>query len=69
MTSKSAGPPDERTMYRQFEIARMLGISVMTWRRLRATGKVPPPDCEWGHTRLWKRETVERWIESQRPAV
>jgi predicted DNA-binding transcriptional regulator AlpA len=41
-------------------------VSSKTLRRWVATEEFPPPDISIGaKIRLWKRETVERWIEER----
>jgi len=45
----------------------MCGLSVRTWRRLDATGKVPRAIVIGGRIRRWNRAEVESWIEAGCP--
>jgi hypothetical protein len=54
-----------RITYRQAEVVAMLGVSLPTWHRMRRAGKTPTPDVSFGHTRLWTRETIDKWISGQ----
>jgi excisionase family DNA binding protein len=45
------------------DLARLLVCDRRTIERLRAAGKLPPPDLKIGRLPRWKRSTIELWIE------
>lgn len=67
MTVTIVNQPDGRKAYRQGEIVKMIGISLPTWHRMRRAGIAPPPDISFARTRLWKKETIDKFLESQTP--
>ncbi len=43
------------------DLARRLGVSVRTVRRLDAAGKLPKP-VRLGHSVRWRSDEIERWV-------
>jgi predicted DNA-binding transcriptional regulator AlpA len=39
-------------------------MSLSTVSRLRAAGRLPEPDAQFGRCLCWKPSTIERWAES-----
>jgi hypothetical protein len=64
-TSPAAGTPApvERLCFRIRDIATATGLSQASVERLRASGKLPPPDLVVGRVPLWRVETIRRWVE------
>jgi predicted DNA-binding transcriptional regulator AlpA len=69
MSMKLASLPPNRIAYKQGEVAKLMGISVPTWHKLRRAGMAPAPDISLGSLRLWSRDTLETWIASRTQAV
>jgi hypothetical protein len=51
-------------MVRKADIAAMLCVHVRTFERLLATGKFPEPTAMVNRRPIWRRQLVERWIDS-----
>jgi predicted DNA-binding transcriptional regulator AlpA len=45
------------------DLARLFKGSRRTIERMRASGKLPPPDLRVGKLPRWKPETIREWIE------
>ena len=39
-------------------------LSLSTLARLRAQGRLPEPDAQFGRCLCWRHETIARWAES-----
>jgi predicted DNA-binding transcriptional regulator AlpA len=50
--------------YRRKAIASVLSICVRTLDRMISSGNFPKPDIKIGKHPIWKRATVERWMDS-----
>ena len=50
------------------ELARLLGVSVATFHRMKAAGKIGPEPIRISAGRIgWRLQTIERWLsESER---
>jgi len=60
---RQARPVPEPLAYRNRDAARMCGVSVRLWERLRAAGKAPKPDAVVGdRCPVWSKQTLERWL-------
>jgi predicted DNA-binding transcriptional regulator AlpA len=62
MTPAQAAAALPRILYRKSEVAKACGISTRTLDRLRSSGQFPRPDVSTGGLRLWRRDTIERYI-------
>lgn len=51
------------------EIAGCLGIAKRTLQTWIALGRFPGADLRVGKTRRWRRQTLERWLNSQNAAA
>jgi predicted DNA-binding transcriptional regulator AlpA len=49
--------------YRLDEVASMLGVSRRTVERERSAGRFPRPDLHIRRCPLWRRETLEEFIQ------
>jgi predicted site-specific integrase-resolvase len=67
MTAIVASHSAESVAFRQTEAVRMLGISMPTWHRMRRAGRAPSPDISYGRTRLYTKETLDKWLASKNP--
>jgi predicted DNA-binding transcriptional regulator AlpA len=67
MASQTASPPASslEPLLSQRDICHTFNISQRTLDRLRAGGKLPPPDLVLGRLPRWRRATIERWIAEQ----
>lgn len=63
--AKAGSSRDEvtRLTYRSREVAEMLGISERLLQVEHSAGRFPRPDRTIGRIPLWRRETIERWVE------
>jgi predicted DNA-binding transcriptional regulator AlpA len=57
--------PAGRLTYRINELAAMLGVSVKTLDRMRQNGTFPRPDQTAGRVLLWKKTTIEKWLDGE----
>lgn len=46
------------------DLAATLSVSRRNIERLRAAGKLPPPDMRIGRMSRWKPETIRLWIDA-----
>lgn len=53
-------------MMRAKEVATYLGIGRSSLDRMQAEGKICPADNIIGRVRMWKLETIQVWLESQK---
>jgi excisionase family DNA binding protein len=51
-------------LYTLDELSKILQIGRSTLYRLKDTGQMPPPVRIGGQLR-WRRETIEKWLETQ----
>lgn len=64
VTAPQAAPP--ALMNQQLIRRHYLPLAERTFWRWVSAGQFPRPDlCIGGKTRLWRRETVEHWIDAQ----
>lgn len=54
-----------RLTYRLSELASLLGVSVKTLDRMRQNGTFPRPDQTAGRVLLWKKTTIEKWLDGE----
>lgn len=47
------------------DVADALAVSRRVVERLKASGKLPPPDVRIGKLPRWKPATIRRWIDQQ----
>jgi predicted DNA-binding transcriptional regulator AlpA len=45
------------------DLQRILACDRRTIERMRAAGKLPPPDLHIGRSPRWREETIRAWIE------
>ena len=53
----------EALTYRMDQLPAALGVSRRTIEAERAAGRFPRPDLKIGRMPLWRRTTIERWLE------
>src|SRR5262249_36556222 len=53
----------EPLVFRKADAARMGGMSVCLWERLLSAGKAPKPDAFCGKCPVWKKSTLQAWID------
>jgi len=60
-------PPQIQPLLAMADLCQILRISRSKLERLRAAGKIPPPDLDLRTVSKpiprWRRETIDRWIE------
>jgi predicted DNA-binding transcriptional regulator AlpA len=56
-------PLSERLLWGIDDVAGALGVSRPTFERLRSSGRFPKPDLLIGKRPMWRRATVEKWVE------
>lgn len=49
------------------QVAEMAGVKAMSIHQYRQRGAIPEPDQYIGRTPVWKRRTIEKWLESRPP--
>jgi predicted DNA-binding transcriptional regulator AlpA len=69
VSTSLASRPSDRLAYRQTEVARMLGISLPTWHRMRRDGVAPAPDLTYNRTPLWSQSTLDQWVANKLSAA
>jgi hypothetical protein len=60
---RQADPRPEALVFRKPDAARMCGMSVRLWERLLSAGKAPKPDAFCGKCPVWKKSTLQAWID------
>jgi predicted DNA-binding transcriptional regulator AlpA len=56
-------PVPERLTFRFDDLPDALGVSRRTIERARAAGRFPKPDLHIGRMPLWRKATIEDWID------
>lgn len=62
-TTPAPIPLDQRFALQLDEVAERIGVSTRTLERQLVAGEFPKPDRRVGRTRLWKPETIRRWMD------